>query len=201
MLSNKPHIGRKVAGCWIFLSLCKCLLYFLIQPSRREAQKGSAVMKPRSLNSLSCFRFWGLCLKRKRVAPNIVSQRRDRSRVIFRTVGEVRSHDLLQLPEELKCDLNVLAAIRVHAVLQMQLYIRVKHGRKLITPPSLESRRFCWNTSPLATGELLPDTSTLQPCPRMNAQTQTPSCKLYPSHVGVCRPGCAPGIKQQKPRI
>lgn len=56
----------------------------------------------------------------------------------------------------------------------MQLYIRVKHGRKLITPPSLESRRFCWNTSPLATGELLPDTSTLQPCPRMNAQTQAP---------------------------
>ncbi len=30
MLSNNPHIGHKVAGCWIFLSLCKYSLYFLI---------------------------------------------------------------------------------------------------------------------------------------------------------------------------
>ncbi len=35
--------------------------------------------------------------------------------VISRTVGEVRSHDLPQLPEELKGDLHVLVAMWVYA--------------------------------------------------------------------------------------
>lgn len=38
---------------------------------------------------------------------------------------EVRSHDSLQLPEEFKCDLHVLAAMWDHVVFELQLCVAV----------------------------------------------------------------------------
>lgn len=51
---------------------------------------------------------------------------------------EVRSRDLLQLPEEFKCDLHVLAAMWDHVVFLRQLCVAVNHWKGIITaPPSL----------------------------------------------------------------
>lgn len=44
MSSNKPPISRKVAGCWIFLSLRKCSLYFL-KPFDGAARVSSAAAR------------------------------------------------------------------------------------------------------------------------------------------------------------